>query len=282
MNTYGAVLVGRNDDYGENLIERTSYCLNALVHQMDEVIFVDWSTENEKLTLPEEIGDKLIKKNNFYYIKVTPEQAYKWTKHDPNAQLVCEVMARNIGLRRLSTDYLISTNPDIIPPYRKYLDDYLIDSNKFSTIALRSISLYDIRPLGIPQEFYKVMDALEIKKIGWGQEPNVEVCEGDKFSLVSRPGDFQMAHRNIWYKIRGFEESLTGRGFADSNVQRKAFIYGFKIEVTRDIPIWHIGHKKGMGGYGRMNDMRKAIFLEQTENPPTWGHIETGLEMKQL
>ena len=281
MTTYGAVLVGRNDNYGNYLIERATYSLNTIVHQLDQVIFVDWATDDRKPTLPEEIKDGLTKKDNFYFIKITPDQAKEWTKHDPEAQVVCEVLARNIGLRRLSTDYLISTNPDIIFPYRKYFDG-VISKEIFLTAALRSISLYDIRELGTPQEYSKVIDALEIKKETWGQEPNIEVCEGDKFSLISRPGDFQLAHRDIWYKIRGFEESLTGRGFADSNVQRKAYVYGFGLSARRYIPVWHIGHEKGMGGYGRMNDMHKAIFLSYSENLSTWGFSNVDLEMRQL
>jgi hypothetical protein len=277
MTTYGAVVVGRNDDYGKNLIERASYSLYSLVSQMDEVIFVDWATENGKPTLVEEVG---IKSPNFYYIKITPEQASKWNNDDPEAQSVCEVMARNIGLRRLSTDVLISTNPDVIAPYRKYLDEQTI-SNNFITVARRNISLYDVRPLGLPTEVNKILDELEIKKYGWGQEPDIEVCDGDKFSLVSCPGDFQIAHRNIWYTIRGFEQSLNGRGYADSNVQRKAFVYGYKIFATRDIPIWHIGHERGGGGDGKVNDMHKAIFMERTENPSTWGFIDEPLEMRQ-
>jgi hypothetical protein len=277
MTTYGAVVVGRNDDYGKNLIERASYSLYSLVSQMDEVIFVDWATEEGKLTLVEEIG---IKSPNFYYIKITPEQARKWNNDDPDAQSVCEVMARNIGLRRLSTDVMISTNPDVIPPYRKYLEKTVLDGI-FMTVARRNISLYDIRPIGKPQEVNKIMDELEIKKHGWGQEPDVEVCEGDHFSLVSCPGDFQIAPRNVWYKIRGFEESLNGRGYADSNVQRKAFAYRYGILASRDIPVWHIGHERGGGGDGKVNDMHKAIFMERTENPSTWGHINEPLEMRQ-
>lgn len=277
MTTYGCVIVGRNDNYGGNLIERASYSLHCLVSQLDEVIYVDWATENGKPTLIEEVG---IKAPNLSYIKITQEQASRWNNDDPEAQSVCEVMARNIGLRRLSTDVMISTNPDVIPPYRKYLDESVLD-NVFMTVARRNISLYDIRPLGLPTETSKIMDELEVKKHGWGQEPNVEVCEGDKFSLVSCPGDFQIAHRNIWYRIRGFEESLNGRGYADSNVQRKAFAYGYKIYATRDIPVWHIGHERGGGGDGKVNDMQKAIFMERTENPRTWGHINEPLEMTQ-
>ena len=281
MPTYGAVVIGRNDNYGENLVERASYCLNGLIEQMDEVIYVDWNTNDTKPTLTEEIGDGLIKSPNFYTVRVSEKQAREWTILDPQAQNVCEVLARNVGLRRLSTDYLISTNIDVIPPHRSYLDRTIQTQNTFFTTGLRCISLYDVRPIGTPFETEKIRAALEIKKVGWFQEGATAVCPGDRYSVVSRPGDFQIAPRNIWYTVRGFEESLTGRAFADSNVQRKAAVYGFGLAVDREIPVWHIGHEAGYGGSGRENDMKTAIFMEATSNPPTWGHIEAGLEMVQ-
>src|SRR5512147_1925291 len=98
MSTYGCTIVGRNDNYGGNLIERASYSFYSLVNTMDEVIYVDWATEEGKPTLYEEIG---LKTENLRCIVITPEQAREWNSEE-SAQSVCEVMARNIGLRRLS------------------------------------------------------------------------------------------------------------------------------------------------------------------------------------
>ena len=38
-----AVVVTRNDNYGGNLNERATYCLNSLINTFDEVILVDWN-----------------------------------------------------------------------------------------------------------------------------------------------------------------------------------------------------------------------------------------------
>ena len=39
-----AVIVSRNDNYGGNLIERSTYCINSSIETYDEVIYVDWNS----------------------------------------------------------------------------------------------------------------------------------------------------------------------------------------------------------------------------------------------
>jgi len=279
--SYGVVLVGRNDNYGNNLNERFSYCINSMTRSFDEIIYVDWNTDDNKPTLIEEIKDNILLKNNIKFIRISPERAKLFTQNNPNAQVVTEVLARNIGLRRLSTDFLVSSNIDIIvPPIEKF--NHIKDKENFYTTALRTISLYVVRELGLPQnigEYYPKL--VELEKT-YSQLPVVSVCPGDSFSLISSPGDFQIAHRDVWYKIKGFEESLVGRKYADTNIQRKAFIYGFGISVDRTIPVWHIGHDGGGGGAGHDNDMYKSVFMEKTENPDTWGFSDEDLEMRTL
>ena len=39
-----AVVVARNDNYGGDLNDRATYCLNSLIDTFDEVILVDWNS----------------------------------------------------------------------------------------------------------------------------------------------------------------------------------------------------------------------------------------------
>ena len=142
MSTYGAVVIGRNDNYGDNLISRTSYSVNSLLDSLDEVIYIDWGTEKGKLPLPELLD--IPKTGKFSYIVISQEWIAKNTPNDPEQQTVCEVLARNIGLRRLKTDFLISTNPDIIAPERKALETYYTATDAFITTPKRTISLYTL------------------------------------------------------------------------------------------------------------------------------------------
>jgi len=278
MSTYGVTIVGRNDNYGGNLLERATYCLNSMCAYFDRVIYVDWATDDSKQTIVEEIEKDLLKTNNLYWIRVSEEQAREWTYYNADAQGVCEVMARNIGLRRLGTDFLTSSNIDIISPQRRHLEK-ITRKDTFYTVGRRDISLYDLRPLGSRTEPGAYMPPLELLESKYGQHPRIRVFDDDNYSLVSNCGDFQIAHRDIWYTIKGYEERLMGRGYADSNIQRKAKLFGFDIDVEWTVPIWHIGHEGGMGGTGGMNNADLAIHMEETTNTVNWGHIEKGLEM---
>ena len=143
-------------------------------------------------------------------------------------------------------------------------------------------SLFKVWEFGRPTEVEKYTPRLEQLKSHWNQEPPASVCSGDTASLVSNCGDFQLAHRDVWYGIRGFEERLYKRAFADSNVQRKAQVFGFGAKVNWETPIWHLGHEGGYGNSGGINDKNLAIFMNDTTNPETWGHSDIELEIHRL
>ena len=280
MTSFGAVVIARNDNYGGNLTERAGYCLNSLTDTFDEVIYVDWNTPDDKVSLIEEAKGLVIKSPKLKWIRVTSEQASEWTNHDTEAQVVCEVMARNIGLRRLTTDFLVSTNIDVICPYRSILDEQIQLDSGFVTTAKRGISLYDLRKLGTSDDIDEVRDELLSLEPWYNQQPSISIRGDDKYSLVSSPGDFQIAHRDVWYTIRGFEERLYKRAYADTNIQQKAAKAGIEIKVNRAIPVWHIGHEVGMGGTGGMNDMNLALTMPKTTNLETWGFSNVDLEVR--
>jgi hypothetical protein len=280
LSTYGAVLIGRNDDYGENLVERTQYSLWSMLDSLDEVIYVDWNTENGQKPLPEILD--LPKTKKFSYIVVPPEFIVKNTPNTTDQQVVCEVFARNIGLRRLKTDYLISTNPDIVCPERKELETYFTNKDALMTVPKRTISLYTLRDQVYYRDIISVRKILDANLYNSNQQPPCSVCSGDNYSLVSGCGDWEIGHRDIWYHIRGFEESLYKRAYADSNVLRKASYFGHRIYYEPAVKVWHIGHGRGGGGDGGENDMHTAIFMEGTSNPETWGFSKVKFKQRRI
>jgi hypothetical protein len=281
MATFGAFLCGRNDNYGEHLLERVTYSLNSLITQLDQVFFTDWNTEKGKPTVIEAIEKDLIHNGNLYWTVVDEDLAKELTPNDPEAQAVVEVLARNIGLRRLSTDYLISTNPDIVSPYRRYLDRFADERTMF-TCGKRNIPRENMIVLGSVTEPEVYMAELEKLEGQYGQQPVVSIMPGDVYSLVSGCGDWQVAHKNLWYDIRGFEERLYKRGCADTNVQRKAAYWSYNIKVDWKVPVWHINHGGGMGGRGGYNDPYLATFMCGSENTETWGFSDLDLKVECL
>ena len=68
-----AVIVSRNDNYGGNLIERSSYCFQSSIDTYDEVTYVDWNSPEQSLFY--EVKDNLNFKGNFKHIVIPPEAA---------------------------------------------------------------------------------------------------------------------------------------------------------------------------------------------------------------
>src|SRR3546814_4477364 len=118
------LLYGRNDAYGALAQRRSALSLNAfaetLTHKNDEIIFVDYNTDDDKLTFVEEIADTLTDKVRacLRVIRVRPAQHAILAR--PHAPPVVESIARNIGLRlsNPANRWVLSTNPDIVlvPP----------------------------------------------------------------------------------------------------------------------------------------------------------------------
>ena len=103
-----AIIISRNDNYGGHLNERAIYAINSAINTYDEVIYVDWNSPTHSLLW--DIKDNLQLKGNLKHIIITPEIASILTNYNLNAQKCCEVLARNIGIRRATGDYILSTN----------------------------------------------------------------------------------------------------------------------------------------------------------------------------
>ena len=115
-----AVLCARNDNYGGNLIEKFTFCLNSMVTTFDEVWYIDWNSDGQSLLY--EILPNIIKTGKLHHIVIPPESAKEMTAFDPYAAKCCDTLARNIGLSRSTGDWLVSTNIDIIAPAREYFE----------------------------------------------------------------------------------------------------------------------------------------------------------------
>jgi hypothetical protein len=236
MSSYGVTLVSRNDNYGGRLAERAIYALNSCIVSYDEVIYVDWNSRGE--TLHSVIKDSLLHTGKLRCITVNPAEHHMFTKHYPGAQPCSEVLGRNVGLRRLTTDFMVSTNIDEINPPRRFLESFT-DKNKFISVARRGASLEAVQALGSPDQ----IDEIRERMLGMAFPQSWAVTR-EPYSMVEWCGDLQMAHRDVWHTIRGYEESQLGVGVHDSFIHRKAKEAGYIIEPSYEIPIWHLDHNK--------------------------------------
>jgi len=292
-----AIITSRNDNYGGNLNERATYCFNSAIDTYDEVIYIDWNSDTHSLLY--DIKDNIQFKGNFKHIVIPPYAATNLTNKDPDAQKCCEVLARNIGLRRATGDWLISTNIDIIHPKRESLIESIntMSDSIFYSVMRRGIDWEDILNynngdynflnwkntkdfLDNEKEEHFVKDILNTHFGG----KKIKSFENNNFDLFPCCGDFQIAHKKVWSEIKGFEEKFIYPLYTDTNVQKKSILHGFGLEGRYEPALYHINHGKGGGGLldninKVSNDFYEAILSNQkTENLDTWGFSDIEIE----
>jgi hypothetical protein len=131
----GAVVVNRNDGYKD--FERGIIHFRSMLDTFDEVFYIDWNSPSGSFFW--EIKDQLPQTGKLKHIMIPPHIASILTHNDPTAQQCNEAVSRNLGIRRLSTDFIVSTNLDIIPPKREELDRLVnsMGTESFVTVSRR-------------------------------------------------------------------------------------------------------------------------------------------------
>ena len=288
-----AVIISRNDNYGGHLNERAIYAINSAINTYDEVIYVDWNSPTHSLLW--DIKDNLQLKGNLKHFVIPPSAASQLTGYDPQAQLCCEVLARNIGISRATGDYIVSTNIDIIHPKREDIEKIISENgdNTMITLSRREVTWDIIKGFHGGEMNFQEWDKLR-DYIYVNSEKRVkseETVSGDNYSIINCCGDFQIAPKHIWNEIKGFEEELIYPLYADTNVQKKSVKHGFGLKAIFDPPMFHINHgSKGWGGGGfaeginkKANDIHRAVtYQEKTQNPDTWGFSDIDIEFELI
>lgn len=279
------VLVGRNDNYGGRQVERVNYAMNCMLDTFDEVVYVDWNTEGDK-TLIDELDIK-VHPEKLVVVSIPPEKCKEimGSENYSKAQKCCEVLARNIGIRRATGDIIVDSNTDVIPPPREYLNLLLktlhegdmitvakhdVDINVLNEMYKQTKSYTEVRNLvpvhyGVnPISSRLIFPSLQVNKSILDQIPVAQHHVAS--SLICACGDFQVAHKTTWYKIRGFEESMIKRMYIDSIVQYKVIMVGGTVRATNFPPVYHIEHERD-----NSPSVQNVQTPEVGKNPDTWG-----------
>lgn len=262
------VVTSRNDGYGGNLELRASHALNTMIENYDEVIYVDWNSPND---------DSLINhlslntKGNLRHIQIKKSDVENINPSLLELPIV-EVLGRNIGIRRAKSDWIVSSNIDIMP-------------DKLNTSSLDEDVFYAVSRKNIPVSFFQSVDKdffsyCKKNNNKFESAPRIETSywagRYDPWSLTVCCGDFQVAHKNLWYKMKGFEESLIYRDCADSNIMKKGTIYG-KGSSLIEMDVFHLdhdGHSLNVGGKSLKNEWEPSVAnFEETTNREDWGLI---------
>jgi hypothetical protein len=291
----GVVVVNRNDGYKD--YERGIIHFKSMLDAFDEVTYIDWNSPEGSFLW--EIQDKLPKTGKLKHFVIPPEIVNQIIE-DPQAQQCNETISRNIGIRRSEADWVVSTNIDIIAPKRKDMLNLIkqLDKNTFYTVSRREAPKDVVYKYGhtkwkkLQEELYNTIPERHFPAM---------VCPNDKFSLINCCGDFQMAHRDVWHDIKGFEETMLYACFADTNVQKKATLHGYGLKDIYNPPLFHIEHgayytkedgtrvsdpnHKGAytGDTKAYNNVWNYVeYFTQTKNEDSWGLGPIEIEFERI
>lgn len=283
------IVFGRNDGYKEK--ERFAIHLTTMLETFDEVIYIDWNSPTHSFLY--EVLDMIPKTGRLKHFAIPPEYAKMLSNNDEKAQICNSVLSFNLGLRRTDAEWIVLSTTDIIPPTKEVLHKFISQANKnsFYTFSRRDIEYDDvIANLDNLDEYRKTLDKTT--------EPRyfpTKVTPNDEYSIFNCCGDFQLAPKNLWYKLRGYEEPMLYACFVDTNVQKKSVLYGFNLVPIYDVPLYHMSHK-GMGNDGSSpskqyyNDAYQWVeyFNKHDEyehimysyNADTWGYSNVEIEFE--
>jgi hypothetical protein len=278
-----AVCCGRNDNYGGHFLESALYSLNSMLKTFDEVVYVDWNTEEGKKIVTDELH--LENRDKLRIFHITPDLVKKITNGTPTPPM-CEVLARNIGIRRATGDIIFSVNSDLIISTREQIDLMCqkLEVGDMITLTKQDVELEDLKKhfgdetdiqhlMPVIFGVWPIQKRLMIPILSMNKELMLKQPE-DKHhqcaSIIQACGDFQVAHRETWFKIKGFEESMTKRLYNDTNVQYKVIMSGGKILASNTPHIYHIEHERN-NSPENTNIIRHSY---PSTNDEDWGSIE--------
>lgn len=276
-----ALLNCRNDGYKED--ERFIICLTSMLETFDEVWYCDWNSPFDKGSMLWKLQDYIPKTGKIRHFIIPEEAASIITNNDPKIGKFSYILPQNILMRRCQADWIVSTAMDIIAPKKEYLDNFIqhADSNTFYSISRRDIEYSDLEKAGF-ENWREFRDKLD--KISQPRYIPAKVTPNDHYSLINCCGDFQLAHRDIWHKIKGFEEQMVYACFQDTNIQKKAVLNGFGLEAYYDLPLYHLSHT-GMGNDGsspskqHYNDPWDWVeWFTESQNSDNWGLADVEIE----
>jgi len=279
------VLYGRNDNYGYNLHKRAALSLNCMAEVLsdpdDEILFVDYNTDNDFPTFPEAIQDTLTEKAQrlLRVFRVRPAIHARWKS--VTHLFTLEPLARNVAVRRSNPNnrFILSTNTDMIfvPRRGASLTDLVRDL---------PYGYYGLPRFEIPETLWEGLDRKDARgvieqvgKWGWSFYLN-EIVYGPPHDKFDAPGDFQLIERKDLFAIDGFDENMLLGWHVDLNIaKRLRFLRDNDCDLTGSCFGYHCDHTRQATPMHKstspMNDfnlfvesVREATLVNQRE---TWG-----------
>lgn len=286
------VIIGRNDNYGVNFLQRLNTFIRSLDRQtiaypdLFELIIVEWNPLPNNPPLQDVIS---IAKNYQTRIITVPPAVHN-SILDADAP-VLEFWAKNTGIRRSRGDFVLVTNPDIL--FSHAMIDY-IAKEQLDTNAIYRTDRFDYHGEGIEkiEESNYIKFALQNVFQMHGCPATIAVKPSDSVEKLPRSpetnalftnasGDFILSARSNFFKSKGLcvENNVT-KGHVDSfSLVRLAWVAKLPKQVRLSSPmcIFHMDHPRKTNSI----PWRPEIAVEATEWP-TWFDSNWGLAQHNL
>jgi hypothetical protein len=286
------VLYGRNDNYGYNLHKRAALSLNCMAEVLtdpdDEILFVDYNSDDDFPTFPEAIHDTLTEKAQqmLRVLRVRPAVHARWK--NATHLFTLEPLARNVAVRRSNENnrFILSTNTDMIFVPRRGMS---------LTELVRGLpyGYYGLPRFEIPETLWESLDRKDARGIietvgrwGWNFYLN-EIVYGSSVNKFDAPGDFQLIERKDLFAIDGFNENMLLGWHVDTNMaKRLGFLHEDIGDLTCSCFGYHCDHTRQVTPMHKstspMNDLnvfvdgvRDAHLAGQRES---WGCAKDNIE----
>lgn len=248
-----AVVVARNDGYFPDYEAR----LRATVmwnhaRLADEVILVEWNPP---------AGAPLFATNltrDFPFVKayVVPENIHQQFAPPPHLCML-DYMAKNVGIRRATGDYICGSNIDIC----------FDPCAAFIRFMLAPQFIYRTRRVDFHWDGNPIQAENLCRKAGHLPGPT-----GWRSNFFHGSGDFTLAHRDLWHRARGYDESIPlQRLHADSRGLMQLQAQGGIIVLWGHH--YHTYHASSSTGAGKAIVPGAFNFMESLpyENGAAWG-----------
>jgi hypothetical protein len=215
-----AVVVGRNDDYMSDFVERLYATLEWNIRYLvDEIVFVEWNPPADR----ELLAYQLTKNFKCLRAYIVPAELHQRICKNENIKLL-EYHAKNVGIRRAESPWIMSTNADAA-----------IGLDAVSTISHGRLDpevAWTAERFDIPWQENR-QQHLRL----WGTLRYRRVIPYRRLGT----GEFCLASRELWHKIRGYDELMVRHRIGcDQRGTAQMLAHGAKIE--RAGTVLHLMH----------------------------------------
>ena len=222
------ILVGRNDGYGEQPWERMLSVIEWNRRFLKcETVFIEWNPpEDRPLYSPE-----LVKLFPDIYCYIMSKEIHLELAGE-KAKPFQEFYAKNAGIRRARTKWVMVTNTDIIigPDVLNHVKD-------LHDLSLPRTRRVDIPYGGSTPSLWYMLDGRRYIRFR-------DVCS----LLSSAPGDCTIATKELWEKVGGYDENTGGKQvFCDCRGMLQLAHYGGELKWVGTH--FHFDHP-GSSSYG--------------------------------